>query len=160
MLKTALKRAGVGFLAGMVAGALMVVIEGYAYSNGSLVLPDRLVAWTGSEAGALLAQMLASGAFGAIPMAGTVLYDIDSWSMLKQALVHFLSYTVAFILIGCSIGWISPSLADVGAVALAFAICHLAIWLIMYARYKSQVRELNELLLETQRDHQKRHMRG
>ena len=130
----------------MVVGALVVIAMSFA-SGGSLVLPKTLLALTGSEAGALLAQMLLSGAYGAIPMAGTVLYELDSWSMLKQAVVHYATYMAAFLVIGLSVGWIDPTPADIGLVAGIFAICHTIIWLIMYARYKSEVAQLNELIV-------------
>ena len=55
MVATTLKRAGIGFLLGMIVGALIVVFMGFA-NGGSLVLPPKLVAATGSDAGALLAR--------------------------------------------------------------------------------------------------------
>ena len=73
MKATVMKLAGLGFLMGMVVGALIVVIMGFG-NGGTLVLPDRLLAATGSEAGALLAQMLVSGRFGMVRSAGAALY--------------------------------------------------------------------------------------
>ena len=144
-----LKRAACGFVLGMVVGALVVVAISFASGNDSLVLPERLLKMTGSEAGALLAQMLVSGAFGIIPMAGTLLYELDSWGLLKQAMVHYASYTVAFICFGTAFGWVEPTLDDIGIMAGIFAVCHCIIWLIMYNRYRSEVKRLNELLAKT-----------
>ncbi len=36
-----------------------------------------------------------------------------------------------------------------GIVAGIFAVCHCIIWLIMYNRYRSEVKQLNELLSKT-----------
>lgn len=146
MIAKALKLAGIGFVCGMIVGVLVAIIVGLTANGGALHFPQALVNGTGSEAGALLAQMLLSGVYGAIPMAGTVLYELDSWSLVKQAIVHYLSYTVAFMVVGTLVGWIEPNVADIGIVAGVFAVCHLIIWLIMYARYKSEVAELNELI--------------
>ncbi len=143
------KRAACGFVLGMVVGALMVVGISFASGNGSLVLPAKLLKITGSEAGALLAQMLASGAYGAIPMAGTLIYELDSWGLLKQAVVHYASYTVTFMCFSIAAGWIEPTLDDIGIMAGIFAVCHCIIWLIMYNRYRSEVKQLNELLSKT-----------
>ena len=148
MVAKVLKRGAIGFLAGMVMGALIVVFIGFASGTGALFLPPALLAMTGSEAGALLAQMLLSGVFGFIPMAGITFYELDSWGMLKQAVVHYATYMMAFIVIGSLVGWIDPTPADIGLMAGLFAIGHTIIWLIMYARYKSEVRQLNELLRE------------
>ena len=109
-------------------------------------MPPVLLSATGSEAGALLAQMLVSGAFGAIPMAGVAFYRIDSWGLLKQAIVHFATYTVAFVIIGLGVGWIEPIPFDIAVVVGVFAICHAIIWFIMYSRYRAEAKELSMLL--------------
>lgn len=149
MAAKTLKLAGFGFLLGMVVGALIFIAVGFA-NGGSLAMPDfPLYTLTGSEAGALLAQMLLSGVFGMVPMAGVMFYEIDSWGLLKQAVVHYATYTVAFLIVGCAVGWIEPTLADMGLMAGIFAVGHAIIWAIMYARYKAETQELNTLLQET-----------
>jgi hypothetical protein len=145
MVGRIVKRAAFGFLLGMVIGVLIVVAMGFA-NGGVLILPKPLLAATGSEAGALLAQMLLSGAFGAVPMAGVTFYELDSWGMLKQAVVHYATYMPTFMLVGVCAGWLDPTLADIGLMAGLFAVGHTIIWLIMYARYKAEVAQLNELL--------------
>lgn len=143
----ALKFAGLGFLMGMAAGVFILVVIGF-FNDGKLLYPDTLLAMTGSEAGALLAHTLLSGIFGCIPMAGVVLYEMDSWGLLKQAVVHYATYTAAFMVIGVLAGWISPTPADMGLMAGIFAVGHGIIWFIMYTRYKAETKELNALLQE------------
>lgn len=148
MVARTLKRSAIGFLLGSLVGVLIVVAIGFG-NGGTLVLPQPLLAATGSEAGALLAQMLLSGIYGTIPMAGVTFYELDSWSMLKQAVVHYLTYMVAFLLIGVCAGWVEPTLADMGFMSGLFLVGHTIIWLIMYARYKAEVARLNEILRES-----------
>lgn len=138
-----------GFLMGMVMGVLMVAIPGLAHGN-ELSLPDALLKATGGEASALLAHMLISGVYGIIPMAGVVIYDIDSWGLLKQAVVHYLSYTVAFVVIARVAGWFE-SPADLALTAGIFLVCHCIIWLIMYLRCKAETEQLNALLQQVRR---------
>ncbi|MBO7674892.1 MAG: DUF3021 domain-containing protein [Atopobiaceae bacterium] len=130
---------------------LITIVNGFVRGGGDLILTDNLLAATGSEAGALLAQMLISGAYGAIPMAGTIIYPIDSWGLLKQALVHYVSYTLAFMIIGVPAGWVQTP-AESCIMAGIFLVCHGVIWLIMYARYKAEARELNALLEQVRQD--------
>ena len=148
MVAKALKLGALGMLGGMVVGVLIVVSVGFA-RGGSLAtaLPPTLLAACGSESGALLAQMMISGLYGAIPMAGVVIYDLDSWGLLKQAVVHYASYTAAFMLFGLMAGWVETP-ADMALMAGIFLVGHCIIWLVMYARYKAQAKELNALLLE------------
>ena len=146
MVATTLKRAGFGFLLGMVAGVFIVIGMSFA-AGGSIALPDKLLVMMGSEAGALLAQVLISGLFGAIPWAGITFYELDSWGLLKQAIVHYASYTLAFMVLGYAAGWVETP-ADMAFVAGIFAVGHAIIWAIMYTRYKAEAKELNELLQE------------
>ena len=152
MVATTLKRAGFGFLLGMVAGVFIVIGMSFA-AGGSIALPDKLLVMMGSEAGALLAQVLISGLFGAIPGAGISFYELDSWGLLKQAVVHYASYTVAFMILGYAAGWVETP-ADMAFVAGVFAVGHAIIWTIMYMRYKAETKELNELLQEAKQANQ------
>lgn len=140
-----LSRAAIGFVVGMLMGVLVVLAESFA-AGGTIQLPQTLLDTTGSEAGALLAQMLLSGVYGIVPMAGTVLYELDKWGLAKQAIVHYMSYMLTFLVVGTLAGWFVPTLVVVGVFAGSFALCHLVIWLIMFMRYKAEVRRLNELL--------------
>ena len=144
MVAKALKLGSLGFLLGMVVGVLIVISIGLA-CGGSLVLPPVLLAATGSESGALLAHMLLSGVFGFVPWAGIVIYEMDSWGLLKQAAVHYASYTAAFAIVGFAAGWIETP-ADIALVAGIFLVGHGIIWTIMYLRCKAATEELNALL--------------
>ena len=150
MAAKVLKLGAIGFLLGMVVGVLILVSIGFAH-GGSLVLPPTLLAMTGSEAGALLAHMLLSGVFGFVPWAGVVFYEIDSWGLLKQAVVHYASYTVAFMVVGFVAGWVETP-ADMALMAGIFLVGHGIIWTIMYLRFKAATEELNTLLQKTRRD--------
>lgn len=150
MAAKVIKLALLGFMLGMVVGVVIAIAMSFAAGGGSLVLPDSLLAATGSEAGALLAQMLVSGAYGAVPMAGVIFYDLESWGLLKQSVVHYATYTAAFIVVGICVGWIDPTPADIGLMAGIFLVGHCIIWLIMYARYKAETKELNTLINEAE----------
>ena len=99
MVAMTFKRAGFGFLLGMVVGVFIIIGMSFG-AGGSIVVPHKLLALTGSEAGALLAHVLISGLYGAIPWAGITFYEMDSWGLLKQAVVHYASYTAAFLILG------------------------------------------------------------
>ncbi|MEE0026354.1 MAG: DUF3021 domain-containing protein, partial [Atopobiaceae bacterium] len=123
------------------------IVISFADGGGSLVMPSMLLEKTGSEAGALLAQMLVSGVYGAIPMGGAIVYEFDSWGLLKQAVVHYVNYTAAFLLIGSLVGWVETPL-EMALMAGVFLVGHCIIWLVMYVRFKAATDELNELLQE------------
>ena len=143
--KTA-KLAGIGFIMGMLIGVFMLLIISYAQTGGKTLIPEYLITKAGNEANALMLQMIVSGIYGAICMAGVALYGIESWGLLKTPIIHYLICTVSFIFIGSFMGWISLNAADVGIVAGGFAVVYFIIWLIMYIRYRSEVDELNVMI--------------
>lgn len=146
MWKRALNRGFVGFLCGAFIGVFIVAIEGLITGGGEIVVPSTLVECFGSKAGGLLAHLIVSGLFGIVPMAGTIVYEFDSWSLLKQSLVHFLSYMVVFLIVGLSVGWFRADPIVLAWIVGTFAVGHGIIWLIMYVRCKRDVAHLNELL--------------
>lgn len=149
MVAKLISRALTGFVLGMLVGVFAAIADSFVYGQGTLILPDTLLKLGSGQAGALLIQMLASGAFGIIPMSGTVFYEFDSWSMLKQSVVHYVSYTIPFLCLGVFLGWFEPTPADLCLMAGMFAVGHCVIWLIMYARYRMEVKKLNTLLSES-----------
>ena len=131
--------AGIGFLLGIVAGSLIAWLTG-----GSLV-NARLAAWTGSGAASVVLQTLISGLLGAIAMGGTVVYEIERWSLTACSVTHYLMTEVSYVAIALLLGWVE-SLEGLLVMLAIQLVIYVIIWLIMYRRYQAQVRELNQLL--------------
>ena len=150
MLKDTIKRAAFGFLLGMIVGN---VIAFFANGSATVVNPE-LLARTGSVAAAILMQTLFSGLYGAIAMAGVSFYEIEEWSLLRAALTHYALITLTYIPIGLYLGWIRADdfVLEYGIVALMQAVVYFIIFLIMHARYKAEVRDMNEMLEKKEKD--------
>ena len=134
MKKKLLIRAAVGFLFGI---AMMLVVP--VLINGGpiarVVYSDALLARTGSPAAATLLTLLVMGLFGSFCFVGTLFYEIEHWPLALATAAHYLSM---------SLGYLIPAkllLRIEGVMTLGFFL----VWLIMYLRYKAEVRELNEL---------------
>ena len=127
-------------------GVIMLLIVSYMQNGGKVLIPQYLLDMAGSEANALLVQMAVSGLYGAICMAGVALYDIESWGLLKTPIVHYLICTASFFVIGLKMGWVGLNAADFGIVAGVFTVVYFIIWMIMYTRYRSEVKELNDMI--------------
>lgn len=124
-----LKRGGIGFLLGAAIGAVFIWQSG---------LPD-------GGAGALPAQLLLSGVYGACCMGGTVLYGIESWPLLKSTALHGLIVTLLYAPIALLLGWVDTPRALMLMEGIMLAL-FLLIWLVMYLRWKTEVQRLNDLL--------------
>jgi len=137
-----LKRAGIGFLMGMAVGDLISWLTG---AFGSSIVSPALLARMNGEAGAIVVQTLLSGLYGMATMGGTVLYDIERWPLALATAVHCLIVAGLYAPIALLLGWAAGAadvLVMVGILLAAFFL----IWLVMYLRYKAQVRGMNEMI--------------
>lgn len=143
-----LTRSGIGFLLGMVMLTLIVTLTGSADDGTIHFVSETLLHRAGNARAAALLQLLVCGLYGALCMGGTLLYEIEHWPLLAATAVHYLMIALSYALMAALLGWeMTPSalLTMEGLMAVGF----LLIWLIMYLRYKAEVRELNTLMEKT-----------
>jgi len=144
MKKKLLIRAAIGFVCGIAIGYLVPLISCLAAGHPVTLYSDRLRAALGSAAAALIVQAAVSGLYGAICMGGTVLYEIEHWPLIRAVALHYLLCIVPFLPIALLLNWCS------GAVELLImlgimTVIYFLIWLIMFLRYRAEVRELNDI---------------
>ncbi|MBR5109516.1 MAG: DUF3021 domain-containing protein [Clostridia bacterium] len=139
MLASFWKRAGIGFLFGLFIGNLI------AWFTGGVIVSPILVERMGSEAAAIVVQTLCSGIYGVITMGGTLLYDVERLPLALATALHCLLVIGPYMPLALLLGWESE-ISDILIVWCFQLAAFFIIWLIMYLRYKAQVRELNELM--------------
>ena len=145
MLKKTLKAAGIGFLLGIVIGNLIAFLTGNSDTGGITFAPQKLLDMSGGNAViAMLLQSLFSGLYGAVCFAGMSFYEIERMPLAVATALHCALIVLLFIPIALLLGWVSQieTLLIISGIQL---VCFFIIWLIMYAGFKKQVKELNEL---------------
>lgn len=145
MLKKTLKMAGIGFLLGIVIGNLIAFLTGNSDTGGVTFAPQKLLDMAGGKAiVAMLLQSLFSGLYGAACFAGMSFYEIERMPLAAATALHCALIILLFVPISLFLGWVSKieTLLMISGIQL---VCFFIIWLIMYAGFKKQVKELNEL---------------
>ena len=145
MLKKTLKMAGIGFLLGIVIGNLIAFLTGNSDTGGVTFAPQKLLDMAGGKAiVAMLLEGLFSGLYGAVCFAGMSFYEIGRMPLAAATALHCALIVLLFIPISLFLGWVSKieTLLMISGIQL---VCFFIIWLIMYAGFKKQVKELNEL---------------
>ena len=145
MLKKTLKAAGIGFLLGIVIGNLIAFLTGNSDTGGITFASAKLLEMAGGNAViAMLLQSLFSGLYGAVCFAGMSFYEIERMPLAVATALHCALIVLLFIPIALLLGWVSQieTLLIISGIQL---VCFFIIWLIMYAGFKKQVKELNEL---------------
>ena len=127
-----------GFLLGAAIGNLIAWFFG---SYVSSVLAARM----GSVPAAILVQSLVSGLYGSFALAGTLFYDIEQWSLTRSSVMHFLVIAVLYVPAAMFLGW-ADSATEILIVEGILLVAYFIIWLVIYLRYKKEVRSLNEML--------------
>ena len=94
----------------------------------------------------LLRHMTFSGLLGMINMGSTFVYDLEHWSILRCTLTHFAITMTCMCAIGFSQGWFSLGDPVTWWILGISVIVYFIIWLIIYTRYKREVRRINEAL--------------
>ena len=145
MLKKTLKAAGIGFLLGIVIGDLIALLTGNSDTEGITFASQKLLDMAGGNGTvAMLLQSLFSGLYGAACFAGMSFYEIERMPLAVATALHCALIVLLFIPIALLLGWVS----DIGTLLIISGIqlvCFFIIWVILYAGFKKQVKELNEL---------------
>ena len=140
MRKRLLARAGIGFLLGAAADFVVPAL----LRLGSAGYSDQLLARAGRPTGAMLLSLLVIGLFGSLCMLGTLFYEIERWPLALATAAHYLLISLGYLIPARLLCWNLPLtllLRIEGVMTLGFFL----IWLVMYLRYRAEVRKLNEL---------------
>jgi len=139
MIGKILKRAGLGFLLGVAVNSLIKALT-YETNPVTLILLERI----GSLRSAMLLELVLVGLYGAICMAGTLLYDVDRLPLSVATLLHCLMCILPFVPLALFLGWCTR-LGDVLIMSGFQLVAFFLIWLILYASYRREIRELNKM---------------
>ena len=128
-----LKQALILGVIGFVCGTMISVIMFFAGDGGEFTIGS-------------IPKLLLGGVFGAIPMGGSIVYDIDSWSIARATIVHFVGTFAGFFLLAIAQGWFEPGDSFFWIWTAAWVFAYFIIWLIQYMIYHRKVKEMNEEL--------------
>ena len=149
MLANVLKRAGVGFLIGIVVGNAIAILTGTSATDGVSFASNQLLDMAGGNpVVAMTLQSLFSGIYGSICFAGMTFYDVERMPLAAATALHCAGIILTFIPIALLLGWVS-GITEILIVAGIQLVVFFIIWLIMYLIYKRQVKELNDLINKT-----------
>ncbi|MCR4793196.1 MAG: DUF3021 domain-containing protein [Lachnospiraceae bacterium] len=88
--------------------------------------------------------LFVGGVHGLICMAGTIVYDIEKWSIAGATFTHFVLCMTCFCLLGWIQGWLEFGSALFWTMTVMEVLAYFIVWLIMYLTYRRKVGKLNE----------------
>ncbi len=147
MKKKIVLRGILGFPIGIAIGYVITICISFGWANGyySPCVPELILAM-GSEINAVAVQALLCGILGAGFAAGSVIWEIESWGIVKQTGVYFAVISVLMLPIAYITYWMEHSAAGVFGYFGTFVFIFSFIWIIQFSIGKRSVKKMNENL--------------
>lgn len=149
MKKKILLRCLLGAPIGLTVSTVVTIIISLCTGHGSYYpAPHELMELCGSEIAAVLIQTACSFLYGAAFGGASVIWDIESWSLLKQTVVHFAIICVASFPIAFFMYWIPHFFWGAFLYIGIFIVVYVIIWLSIYLSIKAKIKKINAGLSE------------
>ena len=134
--KEAFVRGLAGFPIGVMIGCILSIVFSFMYADGSFhaVVPS-LTEKMGNELNAVI--------FGSAFAAGSVIWEIDSWSIAKQSAIYFLVGGLALLPIAYLTDWMEHSVKGAISYFIGFVFIFAVIWIAKYLILRSKIKRLN-----------------
>lgn len=147
MKKKVLLRSILGFPLGVAIGYLITIIISLIWAKGyySPCVP-ALITMMGNEIYAVILQALLCGILGSGFAAGSVIWEMDDWGIVKQTGIYFLLISVILLPIAYVSHWMGHSLKGFVIYFAVFVFIFLVIWIVQYTIAKHNVKKINESL--------------
>ncbi len=146
-MKKIISRGFLGIPLGItISNILALVISVIAGDGEYYPYVPALAVSVGGSLNAAVLQTVLSGVLGAVFGAASLIWEKESWSLVKQSAVYFFIVAAAMLPIAYITGWMEHSVTGFLIYRTIFAAIFLIVWLIQYFRWKAKVKRLNSEL--------------
>lgn len=147
MKKNIMMRGAYGFPMGIAIGYLITVIISAIWGEGYYApcVPE-LAEVMESEISAVVLQTILCGLLGMVCGGGSVIWDMEEWSIARQTGSYFLLVLVTMLPIGYVLRWMEHSLAGIAQYCVIFAMIFAAVWILQYFNVLWKIRAINSKL--------------
>ena len=142
MKKEIIRRGVIGFIAGISIGYVTSILVSLLIGEGTYqpCVPDFVEAM-GSEINAVIIQTILSGLLGSSFAASSIIWDIDSWSLVKQTGLYFLMNSIMMFPIAYFLYWMDHSIRGFFSYFMIFIVIFIIIWMVGYLKAKYNVKK-------------------
>lgn len=147
MKKELLTRSLLGMPIGITISYMITVIISITVNDGTYypVAPE-LAAEFGSEINAVVIQMLCSMFYGVVYAGGSVIWEMESWSLLRMTITHLLVISILTLPIAWLLKWMPHNLIGIIVYFAIFFGIYAIIWTSQYVAMKKRIRQMNDSL--------------
>ena len=136
-MKEFIKRAIMGFVYGVFIGQTILILESLAGGNGNFYpVSAYLVQHSSSQMAAVIIQYFLT----------TLIFEIDSWSITAQTVLHFVITSVVMFIAGFVCGWFPHTAKSIVIWFVIFIVIYVIMWVGFMLYFKKQTKKINEAL--------------
>lgn len=148
-LKKALLRGLIGIPIGATISYAITIIISLGWGQGwySPVVP-AFMDTVGSQSGAVALQFALSCLMGFAFAMASAIWDIETWSLTRQTVCHFLVITLGMMPVVWACHWADYTPGGLLGYFGFFALAYIVVWFILTASTRKKVREVNRKLNE------------
>ena len=140
-----IQRGLLGFPLGISIGFVITLIISIGIGKGSFypVTPE-LIETMGNELNAVILQTVLCGIMGAGFAMASVIWEIDSWSLVKQSGIYFGIACALMLPIAYIANWMKHSVFGILSYIGVFVGIFVFVWLIQYFMWRSKIKKMND----------------
>lgn len=146
-MKKIIMRVISGFPIGITIGYLITIFISIGFGEGyySPCVPE-LIDVLGNEIRAVIVQALLCGLLGAGFGAGSLIWEIENWSIVKQTGVYFVIVSIIMMPVAYLLYWMEHSIVGFLSYFSIFFIIFIIVWVVQFIRCKFIVDKMNKNL--------------
>ena len=150
MKKKIVQRGLLGFPLGIAIGYVVTIGLSLAFADGfySPCVPELILA-AGSEIRAVILQAFLCGLLGTGFGAASLIWEMETWSILKQTGLYFLIVSAVMMPVAYATYWMEHSVKGFFSYFAVFAVVFVIVWLTQWFAGRSNIRKINESLHRT-----------
>ena len=150
MKKKIILRGALGFPFGIAIGYFITIFISLGWANGYYTpcVPE-LISMMGNEINAVILQAILCGLLGIGCAASSVIWEIESWSIVKQTGIYFGIISVIMMPIAYFTYWMEHSIMGFLSYFGIFILIFIIIWIIQFIIGKHTVKKMNSNLYKT-----------
>lgn len=153
MKKKIILRALLGFPIGVTIGYAISIITSFIWADGyySPCVPD-LAARMGNEINAVILQAVLCGLLGSGFAAGSLVWEMEQWSIARQTGVYFFIVSAIMMPIAYLTYWMEHSVSGFLSYFGIFVLIFFVIWAVQLMFAKRNIKSINAYLNGTEED--------
>ena len=122
-------KSAIGFSLGVFITIIINIIVGFIF-HGSLNENPYTEIRNNMDFTKIMLELLTGGILGCVGNGGSVVYEIESWSIIKATFTHFVVTMAVYVIVGLYNGWLLPRHSMVNVIQIVMMVfAYFMIWL-------------------------------